>query len=38
VWVASGVELHLRDGLKKLRAADLKNLLAALEKALRQAE
>jgi hypothetical protein len=38
VQVASGVELHLRDGLKKLRAADLKNLLAGLEKALRQAD
>ena len=38
VQVVPGVELHLRDGLKKLRAADLKNLLAALEKALRQAD
>ena len=37
VWVAPGVELHLRDGLKKLGAADLKNMLGALEKALRQA-
>jgi DNA-binding transcriptional MerR regulator len=38
VRVVPGVELHLRDDLKKLRAADLKNLLAALEKALRQAD
>ena len=35
VQVMHGVELHLRDDLKKLGAADLKNLLAAIEKALR---
>ncbi len=38
VQVGPGVELHLRDGLKKLRTADLKNLLGALEKVLRQAD
>ena len=38
VQVLPGVELHLHDDLKTLRATDLKNLLAALEKALRQAD
>ncbi len=38
VQVVPGVELHFRDGLTKLRAADLKSSLAALEKALRQAD